>query len=96
MISIFSNSLGQEELSAVEKVFDSKWVGASKVTLEFEKQFRHLLNSKYSLSYNCATAAIYDSMRLVGIQEGDEVLIPSINFIGCTNAIIDNGGIPIF
>ena len=37
MISIFSNSLGQEELSAVEKVFDSKWVGASKVTLEFEK-----------------------------------------------------------
>ena len=96
MISIFSNSLGQEELSAVEKVFDSKWLGASKVTLEFEKQFRQLLNSKYSLSYNCATAAIYDSMRLVGIQDGDEVLIPSINFIGCANAIIDNGGIPIF
>jgi len=96
MISIFSNSLGQEELSAVEKVFDSKWIGASKVTLEFEKQFRQLLNSKYSLSYNCATAAIYDSMRLVGIQDGDEVLIPSINFIGCVNAIIDSGGIPIF
>lgn len=96
MISIFSNSLGQEELSAVKDVFDSKWLGASNKTLEFEKQFGELINSKYSLSYNCATAAIYDSMRLVGIEDGDEVLIPSINFIGCANAIIDNGGKPIF
>jgi dTDP-4-amino-4,6-dideoxygalactose transaminase len=96
MISIFSNSLGKEELSALESVFDSKWLGASSKTLEFEKQFRELINSKYSLSYNCATAALYDSMRLIGIEEGDEVLITTINFIACTNAIIDNGGIPIF
>jgi len=96
MISIFSNSLGKEELSALESVFDSKWLGASSKTLEFEKQFRELINSKYSLSYNCATAALYDSMRLIGIEEGDEVLIPSINFIGCANAIIDNGGKPVF
>ena len=96
MISIFSNSLGQEELSAIKDVFDSKWLGASNKTLEFEKQFGELLNSKYSLSYNCATNAIYDSIRLVGIEDGDEVLIPSINFIGCANAIIRNGGKPIF
>ena len=36
MIQIFSNSLGKEELKAVEKVFESKWVGAADVTLEFE------------------------------------------------------------
>jgi len=96
MISIFSNSLDDKELSAVKDVFDSKWLGASSKTLEFEKQFGELINSKHSLSYNCATAAIYDSMRLVGIEEGDEVLIPSINFIGCANAIIGNGGVPIF
>jgi len=96
MIPIFSNSIGKEELSAVEEVFNSKWLGASSKTLEFEKQFGDMIGSKYSLSYNCATAAIYDSLRLIGIKEGDEVLIPSINFIGCANAIIGNGGTPVF
>ena len=96
MIPIFSNSIGEEELSAVGEVFESKWLGASSKTLEFEKQFREMIDSKYSLSYNCATAAIYDSLRLIGIKEGDEVLIPTINFIGCANAIIGNGGTPIF
>ena len=54
MIPIFSNSIGKEELSAVGEVFDSKWLGASSKTLEFEKQFRDMFGSKYSLSYNCA------------------------------------------
>ena len=28
-------------------------------------------------------------MKILYIKPGDEVLIPSINFIGCANAIID-------
>ena len=59
MIQIFSNSLGEDESNAVKKVFESKWVGAANETLKFEKQFGERLNSKYSLSFNCATAATY-------------------------------------
>ena len=89
MIQIFSNSLGKEELKAVEKVFESKWVGAADVTLEFEEQFGESIKSKYSLSFNCATAILYGSMKILNIKPGDEVLIPTVNFIGCANAIID-------
>ena len=96
MIPIFSNSLGKEELNAVGKVFESKWVGSGNETLKFEKQFGDRLNSKYSLSFNCATAILYGSMKILDIKPGDEVLIPSINFIGCANAIIDAGAKPIF
>jgi len=96
MIPIFSNSLGKEELKAVEKVFESKWVGSGDKTLEFEKQFGGRLNSKYSLSFNCATAILYGSMKILDIKPGDEVLLPTINFIGCANAIIDAGAKPVF
>jgi dTDP-4-amino-4,6-dideoxygalactose transaminase len=96
MIPIFSNSLGKEELEAVEKVFKSKWVGSGDRTLEFENQFGGRLNSKYSLSFNCATAILYGSMKILGIKPGDEVLLPTINFIGCANAIIDYGAKPVF
>ena len=96
MIQIFSNSLGKEELKAVEKVFESKWVGAADETLKFEKQFGERINSKYSLSFNCATAILYGSMKILNIKPGDEVLIPTVNFIGCANAIIDAGAKPVF
>jgi aminotransferase len=96
MIPIFSNSLGKEELKAVEEVFNSKWVGSGDRTIEFENQFGGRLNSKYSLSFNCATAILYGSMKILDIKPGDEVLIPTVNFIGCANAIIDAGAKPVF
>ena len=96
MIQIFSNSLGEDESNAVKKVFESKWVGAANETLKFEKQFGERLNSKYSLSFNCATAATYGAIKILDIKPGDDVLIPTVNFIGCANAIIDAGANPIF
>ena len=96
MIQIFSNSIGKEELDAVEKVFKSKWVGAANETLKFEEQFGERINSKYALSFNCATAATYWAMKILDIKPGDDVLIPTVNFIGCANAIIDAGANPIF
>ena len=96
MIQIFSNSIGKEELDAVEKVFKSKWVGAANETLKFEEQFGERINSKYALSFNCATAATYGAMKILDIKPGDDVLIPTVNFIGCANAIIDAGANPIF
>ena len=96
MIPIFSNSLGKEELKAIEDVFNSKWVGSGDKTIEFENQFGKRLNSKHSLSFNCATAILYGSMKILDIKPGDEVLIPTVNFIGCANAIIDAGAKPVF
>ena len=96
MIPIFSNSLGKEELKAIEDVFNSKWVGSGDKTIEFENQSGKRLNSKHSLSFNCATAILYGSMKILDIKPGDEVLIPTVNFIGCANAIIDAGAKPVF
>ena len=39
MIQIYSNSLGKEELNAIEKVFDSKWLGKGPKTEEFIELF---------------------------------------------------------
>jgi aminotransferase len=96
MIQIFSNSLGEEELAAVKDVFDSKWIGSGNHTKSFEEEFSSLVESKYSLTFNSATSALFSSIRILDIGQGDEVLIPSINFVGCSNAIIDAGATPVF
>jgi len=96
MIEVFSNSLGDEEIRAVEDVFSSKWLGKGKQCEEFEKEFAsHLQVPRVLLTNNC-TAAIYIALQALGIGIGDEVIVSTINFVGCVNAVIDVGANPVF
>ncbi|MDZ7261180.1 MAG: DegT/DnrJ/EryC1/StrS family aminotransferase [candidate division KSB1 bacterium] len=96
MIQIFSNSLGQEELDALKRVFESRWIGYGSESKRFEKEFGEKIGCPNTLLVNCCTAALYMSMRILDIGPGDEVIIPTINFIGAANAICDSGARPVF
>ena len=96
MIQIFSNSLGKEELEAIKRVFESKWIGFAKESKEFEKEFGDKIGEKKILAVNCCTAALFMSMKILDIGPGDEVIVPTINFIGVPNAIINAGAKPVF
>ena len=96
MIQIFSNSLGEEELNAVKKVFESKWIGFANESKLFEKEFGETIGSQNVLAVNCCTAGLFMSMRILGIGPGDEVIIPTVNFIGLPNAVIYAGAKPVF
>ena len=37
MINVFQPTLGQEELDAIKRVFDSHWIGKGKLTSEFQE-----------------------------------------------------------
>lgn len=96
MIQIFSNSLGEEELNAIRKVFESKWIGFAEESKLFEKEFGEKIGAKNALAVNCCTAGLFMSMRILGIGPGDEVIIPTVNFIGVPNAVIRAGAKPVF
>lgn len=96
MIQIFSNSLGDEELKAVSDVFESKWIGAGEITAKFESEFAKKIGSKYALLHDSATSTLFSSIEMLDIQKGDEVIIPSINFVGCSNAVLKVGAKPVF
>ena len=96
MIQIFSNSLGKEELEAVKRVFESKWIGFAKESKQFEKEFGEKIGENKVLAVNCCTAGLFMSMKILGIGPGDEVIVPTVNFIGVPNAIINAGARPVF
>ena len=91
-------TLDAQELSAVGKVFDSHWLGRGDVTAAFEKAFaQHLLVPVENLTtISTCTEALFLSMRLLGIGEGDDVVLPSISFVGAANAIRAAGAHPVF
>ena len=45
---------------------------------------------------SCFTEGLFQSMKILGIDKGDEVIIPSIHFIGAINAIKSCGAKPVF
>ncbi len=95
-IQLFSNSLGKEELNAIVKVFNSKWIGSGHQTKMFEQEFGKKIDSQYALCVNNCTSALFLSMKVLSVGRGDEVIIPSINFIGTANAVLEVGAKPVF
>jgi aminotransferase len=98
MINVFQPALGAEELEAVRRVFESNWPGKGKVTSQFESEFaRHIgVARELVRSTNSGTEALFLSISLLGIGPGDEVVLPSIHFLGAANAITACGARPVF
>jgi aminotransferase len=98
MINVFQPTLGAEELDAVRKVFESNWTGKGKVTDRFETAFAQHLETDRALvrSSNSCTEGLFLAMDLLGTGPGDEVILPSISFVGAANAILASGARPVF
>ncbi len=98
MINIYQPSLGEEELNAIKEVFESNWLGKGKKTEEFTE----LMSKKIDVSrgnvetVNSCTEGLFQIMRLLNLEKDDEVIIPSIHFIGAVNAIESVGCKPVF
>ena len=110
-INIYEPKLGDEELNAIKEVFDSNWLGYGRQGSkqeEFVKQFSKKIilnnfegmafsncNEKDLITISCCSEALFQTINFL-ISPGDEVIIPSINFIAAANAVISKGGVPIF
>nr|AHE14547.1 TlmJ-like putative aminotransferase [uncultured bacterium] len=98
MINVFQPTLGEEELAAVRKVFDSGWIGRGPVTAEFEAGFaRHLRSSPDQVvSLNSCTEGLFLAMELLAVGPGDEVVLPTVSWVGAANAVAARCGRPVF
>ena len=68
----------------------------SKFTNLFEKEIIKLTKSKYVIATINGTSAIQVAIRSCDIKKNDEILIPTLNYIGSTNAAIYCNAIPHF
>jgi perosamine synthetase len=96
LIPIAKPSLGDEELRLVEEVIRSGWVAQGPKVVEFERRFADRVGAPEAVAVSSCTAALFLSLRALGIGPGDEVVVPSLSFIASTNAIAHCGATPVF
>jgi len=96
-IPLSEPSLKGNEWQYVKECLDTEWVSsAGKYVGLFEKKIAEHTNAKYAVACVNGTSALQVSLRLAGVEPGDEVIVPTLTFIAPVNAIAYNGAIPVF
>jgi dTDP-4-amino-4,6-dideoxygalactose transaminase len=96
-IPVFVPHLGRDTLGAVERAFDDGWIGMGATTRAFEEGLAAWLGTDRPVATTMTgTAALHQALRLVGVGPGDEVILPSFNYIADVQAILWTGATPVF
>lgn len=98
MINVFQPSLGADELRAVAEVFDSNWLGHGPRTRAFEEEFAAHVGVPASgmMFISSATAGLFLAAELLDLGPGDDVVMPSVSFVGAANAVAATGARLVF
>ena len=85
------------ESKYTKECIETEWVSsAGKYVDLFEQKIAEYTGAKYAVATVNGTAALQVALRLAGVKEDDEVIIPSLTFIAPVNAIKYNGAYPVF
>jgi len=89
VIRIFQPSLGQAEIDAVAEVFREQWPGAGPRVKAFEKAFAAYVGvgSEQTIAITSCTEGLFQSIAALELDAQDEVIMPTISFIGAPHAV---------
>ena len=89
-------SYGPEEAAAVLAVLRSRWLTMGSVTAEFEAAFQKFSGAHHALAVTNATVALHLACRVLGLGQGDEVILPALTFVASANAVLYTGAEVVF
>jgi dTDP-4-amino-4,6-dideoxygalactose transaminase len=89
MIRLFQPTLGREELAAVADVFTDQWPGPGARVNEFEQAFADYIGAKRRemIAITSCTEGLFQAVAALDLSSTDEVIVPTISFIGAAHAV---------
>ena len=81
----------EEEISAVCDTLRSGWITTGPKTKQFEKEITAFCGSAGAACLSSATAALECTLRILGIGDGDEVIVPAYTYTASASVIYHVG-----
>lgn len=85
----------EPEIDEVVATLRSAWVGTGPRAAAFEQAFRTYVGADHAVAVHSCTAALHLSLVAIGLEPGDEVIVPSMTFAATANSVIHAGGRPV-
>jgi perosamine synthetase len=95
-IPISKPFIGPREKQLVLDALDSGWVSSiGKYIDEFESNFARYCGTEYALAVSNGTTGLHLALAALGLQAGDEVIVPDLTFVATANAVAYTGATPV-
>jgi len=96
MIPVNEPVLGAREMEYVEECLKTGWISsAGRFISEFEKTWANYCGVEYGVAVSNGTLALQVALRAIGLEPGDEVIMPSFTIISCALGVLYNDAIPV-
>lgn len=94
-IPVANPYIAEEDAQAVYDVVKSTWLSQGKKVKEFEENFQQYVDAKHAIAVNNGTSALHLILAGLDIQEGDEVIIPSLTFASTAFVVLYQNAKPV-
>src|SRR2546426_7136321 len=96
MIPVNEPWLGEREAEYVSECVRTGWISSAGRFIEaFEAGWAAYCGRHYGIAVSNGTVALQLAVACLGLEPGDEVIMPTFTIISCALAVIYNGGIPV-
>lgn len=97
MIPLSTPNIFGKEKEYINNCIETGWISTSGSYIEeFETKLSSYVKTNFAVGCVNGTSALQISLKLLGVNSGDEVIAPTLTFIASINAIIYNNAQPIF
>jgi perosamine synthetase len=87
---------GDEELRAVQIPLETGWLVQGPFVQEFEDKFARFTGSSHAVATSSCTTALHLGVAALGLQPGDEVIVPAFTWVATPNVVEYMGARPVF
>jgi perosamine synthetase len=86
----------EDDVQAVIAALRSGWLTTGPQVAAFERAVAAAVGASHAVAVSSGTAALHAAAFAAGIGPGDEVIVPALTFAASANAVLYQGGVPVF
>jgi perosamine synthetase len=95
-VPIARTGLTEEEVQSVLGPLRNGWLVQGPKVREFEEKWCTFTGAEHSIAVTSCTTALHLSLAALGLQPGDEVIVPAFTWIATANVVEHLGGKVVF
>lgn len=96
MIPLSSPDITDAEVIAVNEVLRSNQLSLGTKLEEFEQSVARFVGAKHAIAVNSGTSGLHLCVKVLGIGDGDEVIVPTFTFVAAANVVWQERAKPVF
>lgn len=95
-LGLSAPQIGDEEIEELLDAIRSGWLTTGPKVATFQERLASYLDAAHVRCLSSCTAGLTIALRMLEVGPGDEVLVPSMTFVSCANAVEHLGARPVF